>query len=179
MIDRTRWDKKYTHEIHTANVNENLMRYAPLLQRGWVLDLAGGPGQNGAWLEAQADGFRVVDADISEVALGRASREIGRVNADAGALPFRPNTFDTILNFRFYDPRIIFAEWLAPGGTVLFETFTQADAKYRPEFNPAHRFRLDEVPRVFGRLELERVDETDNGRRIYITILARKPERRA
>lgn len=174
MNDRDRWDKKYASGMHTGRVNESLMRYAARLKTGWVLDLAGGPGQNGAWLATRSPRFRVVDTDVSQVALQRALKEIYRVNVDAGALPFRPNGFDTILNFRFYDSRVIFADWLTPGGTVLFETFTAGDAKYRPEFNPAHRFGLGEVPRIFAGLEILEQDETDNGKRVFVTILARK-----
>lgn len=159
------------------DVNPNLVRFVNLLQEGRVLDLAGGLGQNGAWLANYSDTFRVINADIAEQGLLKASREVARVVVDANALPFPANTFDTILNFRFYEPRLRFADWLTDGGTVLFETFTPADAKYRPDFSPAHRFPLAEIPIVFQGLEILHQQEIDSGRRIYVTILARKKPR--
>jgi hypothetical protein len=84
------------------------------------------------------------------------------------------HTFDSILNVRFYDPRVRFADWLTAGGTVFFETFSTADLKYRPDFNPAHRFPYEAIPRAFGRMELLVQEETDTGTRVYVTIVARK-----
>lgn len=174
MLDRHRWNKKYRADFQTARVNPNLIQFASLLKTGRVLDLAGGLGQNGAWLAAQSDAFRVIEADASDEALSHAPVEIARVAADAAALPFPKHCFDTILNIRFYDPRVIFSDWLAQGGTVFFETFTEADAKYRPDFNPAHRFHLADVPRIFQGLEILHQSETDSGRRVYVTIVAQR-----
>ncbi|MCC7164306.1 MAG: class I SAM-dependent methyltransferase [Anaerolineae bacterium] len=173
--DRARWNKKYLEILTQTDVNPTLERYANLLKAGRVLDLAGGLGQNGAWLAGRSDTFRVINADISEVGLCRASAGVARVVVDAGALPFPKNSFDTILNFRFYDPRVRFADWLADGGAVLFQTFTSADIKYRPDFSPAHRFPLEQIPIVFDSLEILHQQETDDGHRIYVTIFARKP----
>lgn len=174
MDDRARWNQKYIAEFQSARVNLNLIQFAHHLKTGRVLDLAGGLGQNGAWLANLSDAYCVIDADTSDEALRRAPSNIARVAVDAGALPFRANSFDTILNVRFYDPRVIFFDWLAPGGTVFFETFTQADAKYRPDFNPAHRFNLAEIPRIFQALEILEQFETDDGKRVFVTIIARR-----
>lgn len=175
MSDQIRWNAKYRAEIHEAQVNENLKRLAHRLKPGRTLDLAGGLGQNGAWLAAQSPVYRVINADISDEALFNAPAAIFRVNADVGALPFPKNCFDTLLNIRFYDRRIRFAEWLAPGGTVFFETFSEADAKYRPDFNPAHRFRVGHRAIVFRSLKILHQVETDTGERAFVTIVARKP----
>ncbi len=174
LDDRTRWNTKYRDEIHHANVNANLVRYAHLLKRGRVLDLAGGLGQNGAWLASQSNAFRVINTDISEEGASRASNKTARVVADAARLPFPNHTFDTILNVRFFDPRVKFSEWLANGGTIFFETFTTADEKYRPDFNPAHRFDLARIPEIFRGLEILRQYETDDGKRFYVTVIARR-----
>lgn len=172
--DRVRWNKKYLHDQPHMGVNPNLVRFAPQLKTGRVLDLAGGLGQNGAWLANYSDAFHVVNADLAEQGLSRASSDTSRVVVDSGALPFPRHTFDTILNFRFYDPRIQFQDWLAAGGIVLFQTFTSADEKYRPDFSPAHRFPLEQIPIVFQGLEILYQHETDDGHRVFITVLARK-----
>lgn len=172
--DRSSWNDKYRAEQeHQRRVNPTLVRLAPQLTVGRALDLAGGFGQNGAWLARFDPRFRVVNADLSDVGLARATPAAARVLADAGALPFPPATFETVLCFRFFDARVRFADLLAPGGTVLFQTYTLADAKYRPDFNPAHRFDLAALPTIFRDLELLDVTETDDGHRVFATILAR------
>lgn len=172
--DVLRWNKKYRDEIYHARVNANLMQYAHLLKRGRVLDLAGGLGQNSAWLASYSNTFRVINADLSEEGLRRAAQETARVVADAAQLPFPKNSFDTILNVRFYDARVRFSEWLMQGGTVFFETFTRADEKYRPDLNPAHRFDVKLIPHTFRNLKILHKQETDDGTRVYVTIIARK-----
>lgn len=171
--DRARWNEKYRGENAPRSVNPRLRRLAHLLQRGRVLDLAGGMGQNVLWLEEQSSRWRAVVADISDIGLAQAPLLLDRVLCDALALPFPPYVFDTILCTRFFDARVHFSEWLKSGGTVFFETFTTADAKYYPEFNPAHRFDLNTVPRVFADLEIIHLQETDDGHRVFVTIVAR------
>lgn len=172
--DRARWNEKYRAEFRHGQVNERLTQSAHLLKRGRVLDLAGGLGQNGAWLASHSNEFRIINADLSDEALARAAPGIARVVVEAAALPFPRHRFDTLLNIRFYDPRIVFADWLAENGTVFFETFTTRDFKYRPDFNPAHRFDLPEIPRVFKGMEILQLQETDDGNRVYLTLIARK-----
>ncbi len=172
--DRQRWNERYRVERELSRVNANLVRYANWLERGWVLDLAGGRGQNAAWLAGYDSRFRPVIADVSDEGLALAPRELARVLADAATLPFLPGTFDTILCIRFFDPRVDFADWLAPGGTVFFETFTDADARYRPDFNPAHRLQPGQLEQVFRNLEILLAHETDDGKRVYATVIARK-----
>lgn len=174
MIDRDRWNARYRDGVSPARVNPDLIRYASLLKPGRVLDVAGGLGQNGAWLAALSTAFRVVNADVSDQALVRAPKEIACVVADAGALPFKPNSFDTILNLRFFDPRLTFSEWLTSGGTIFFETYATGDEKYRPDFNPAHRFDPAFLSQIFAGLEIIVQEESDNGSRVYVTIIARK-----
>jgi SAM-dependent methyltransferase len=168
MDDRTRWNERYLAGEGPTRVNARLQKYLNLLKHGRALDLAGGTGQN-AYLLADWD---VVLADISEQALARGHGQ--RVQADALALPFPPATFDTIVCTYFYDPRVNLAELLTPGGTLFFETYTLADIKYRPDFNPAHRFNPAAISSVFKGLEVMHWEETDDGARAFGTLLARK-----
>jgi SAM-dependent methyltransferase len=172
--DRIRWNEKYSDERRLGSVNRNLVRHVSWLKPGRVLDLAGGLGQNGAWLESYSPSFRAVNVDISDEALARAPQSSARVAADAGALPFRPYSFDTVLCIRFLDLRVDFSALLVDGGTVFFETFTEADGMYRPEFNPAHRLAMDTIPSLFAHLELLYVQEVDDGHRVYATVIAHK-----
>lgn len=175
MSERERWNDRYRGENAPRRVNENLVRHAPLLKRGRLLDLAGGMGQNARWLIEQSPGaWRAVVTDISDEALASAPPEPSRVLADAAALPFPFAVFDTILCIRFFDARVHFCEWLTPRGTVFFETYSVGDEKYRPDFNPAHRFDPSSVTRIFGGLEILVYRESDDGQRVFATVIARK-----
>lgn len=176
MKERERWNARYRGERAPRSVNENLMRHAARLTRGRLLDLAGGMGQNAQWLIDHAPGeWRAVVVDLSDQALDAAPPGLPRVLADAAALPFAPPRFDTILCIRFFDERVNFREWLMPGGAVFFETYSASDAKYRTDFNPAHRFDPAAAPRVFAGLEILVSTETDDGQRVYATVIARNP----
>lgn len=172
--DRTRWNDKYRGEHVPRSVNPRLKQLVHFLSPGRVLDLAGGMGQNARWLAEQSPRRQPVVADISDAALHQASPRIARVLCDASALPFAPHSFDTILCTRFFDARVHFSDWLARGGTVFFETFTTADEKYYPDFNPAHRFDLNTVSQIFADLEIIYLQETDDRHRVYVTIIARR-----
>ncbi len=169
MDDRTRWNERYRAGEGPTRINPRLQEYRHLLKPGRALDLAGGIGQNAELLAA----WDVILADISEQALAHARGK--RVQADARALPFPPNTFDTIICTYFLEPRVNFDELLTAGGTLFFETYTSADAKYHPEFNPAHRFNPSEVSVLFRGLEILHWKETDDGARAFGTLIARKP----
>jgi tellurite methyltransferase len=169
MEDRTRWNERYCAGEGPTRVNARLQKYLHLLKRGRALDLAGGIGQNDQLLA----NWDVILADISEQALARASGK--RVQADAAALPFPRNSFDTIVCTYFFEPRVNFFELLTPAGTLFFESYTLADAKYRPDFNPAHRFNPVEISLIFKRLQVLHWAETDDGARVFGTLIARKP----
>ncbi len=168
--DRMRWNERYRAGQGPTRVNPRLRKYLSLLKRGRALDLASGTGQNASLLAE----WQVILADLSEEALARADPRYPRVQCDARALPFPPNTFDTILCTRFFEPRVDFAELLTAGGTLFFETFTSADIRYRPDFSPAHRFDPADIPVLFRGLEVLRFAETDDGTRVFGTLIARK-----
>lgn len=170
MKDRSRWNKRYRagQGPEKKNARLALRKYRGLLKRGLALDLAGGLGQNAELLE----GWTVVNADISDEALKRAHG--CRVLADAVALPFAASAFDTIVCTKFFEPRIDYAALLKPNGTIFLETFTLADLKYRPEFNPAFLLDPAQIPIVFRDFEALVCEETDNGARAYLTYVGRK-----
>ncbi len=142
--------------------------YNKLLRQGIALDLAGGTGRNASLLV----GSRTVVVDISDEALGQARG--WRVLADASALPFPEGTFDTILCTYFFDPSIDLAALLKIGGTLYFETYTTADAKYRPDFPPAYRLDPAVLSRVFRGIEMLAWQELDDGTRVVGTFVGVK-----
>lgn len=168
MNDRIRWNDKYRAGQGPDKKNARLEKYLGLLKHGRALDLAGGLGQNAGLLE----GWAVVNADISDEALRRA---LGlRVLADANALPFAPESFDTIICTNFFEPKTNYAALLTSGGTIFFETFTLADQKYRPDFNRTFLLDPTQIPTLFKDFETLVCEETDNGKRVFLTFVGRK-----
>lgn len=157
--------------------------------RGPVLDLACGRGRNAR--AAAAWGARVVGIDRSAehlVELQRVARAEGLpldgVRADleaAAGIPARPGSCGAILVFRFLwrplAPAIM--EALAPGGLLLYETFTsyQRNLGYGPS-NPAFLLHDGELPALFRGLELlghwEGVEERGERPEAVARLTARK-----
>ena len=168
MDDRVRWNARYESGLGDKTPSPRLAKYIGLLRPGLALDLAGGLGQNSALLA----GWTRVLADISDEALARASGL--RVLAASPHLPFPAETFDTIVCTLFLDRQVDFAHYLKPGGTLFFETYTSADAKYRPEFPAAYRLDPAEISTWFGTLRTRLWEENDDGARVYGTYIGYK-----
>ena len=169
MDDRARWNERYRAGQGPTRVNPRLRAFLPQLKRGRALDLAGGRGQNEELLAE----WNVILADISDEALALATGN--RVQCDGLALPFPPETFDTIVDTYYFEPSLDLAALLTPGGTLFFETYTLSDHKYRPEFRHP-RLDPDRLADVFRGLEILHFGETDDGNRVFGTLLARNNE---
>ena len=173
MDDRTRWNEKYRAGQGPDRLNARLQKYMHLLKPGRALDLASGIGQNSTVLAE--NGWDVILCDIADEALARAPAHLRRVQVDALALPFPPNTFDTIISTYFYEPRVDYAALLALGGTLFLETYTVADISYRPDFNKAYRLDPAEIHNFARELQIVLFEETDDGHRVFGTLIASKP----
>lgn len=171
--DRSRWNNRYGSGRGPRQANPRLRRLLPRLRRGRVLDVAGGVGANARLFAPQ----RVVVTDISDEALSIACSvpSVTAVLADARALPFATGAFDTIVCAYYYEPAIDFAALLAPGGTLFFETYSKGDTRYRRAINPAYLFDPEKVGELCRGLEILLCTETDDGARVFATVLAIKP----
>lgn len=130
MSDRARWEERHAASPRRARpsafVAEHVTQRARAGRLGRALDLACGAGRHAALLRSV--GFEVVALDQAAVACARVVAEVPgacAVVADAAALPFRPGSFQVVVQTLFLD-RTIFAALLpllAPGGLLLAETF--------------------------------------------------------
>ena len=144
-----------------------LERCASLLPaRGRALDVACGSGRDVAWLAAR--GLSAIGVDLLPDALARArllARAAAELAADAPMhprgrsdfvvadaareLPLRNESLDLVCGFRYLD-RGVFARarnWLAPGGFLLWQTFSvRAPAASHPR-RPAFRLEPGELAR--------------------------------
>jgi SAM-dependent methyltransferase len=132
---------------------------------GPVLDLACGRGRHA--LAAAADGARVVAMDrdpgrLAELAAAASRRRLPvlcvRTDLETPAgIPVRPGSCGAVLVFRFLFRPLAAAieQALAPGGLLLYETFTihQRDLPHGPA-NRAFLLEPGELPGLFPGLEI-------------------------
>jgi SAM-dependent methyltransferase len=161
----------------------NLRRTAKL---GPLVDLACGRGRHA--LAAARAGLRCVAVDrnagfLRELApaAGRRPRlplDPLRFDLERGlALPFADASCGAVLVFRFlYRPLAPFLERaLAPGGWLLYETFTTGQlALGTGPTNRAFLLEPGELPRLFPKLEVIAYDEAPRGREVTARLVARR-----
>ena len=156
---------------------------------GPVAELACGRGRNA--LELARGGRTVIGIDRSASALrdlteraARAALPVQAVRADleSGAeIPLRPASCGAVVVTRYLHRSLsdALAALLAPGGLLLYETFTRDQEKlgYGPR-NPAFLLEVGELPRLFPRLTVVAAEEGlfEDGRpHALARLLARRP----
>jgi SAM-dependent methyltransferase len=138
------------HDGHTASTatacdagapSPWVLRCAPLIA-GPALDLACGSGRHVRWLRDRGVAVTAVDRDMSGLAdlAGDPGTEIvaADLEADGGAWPLGERRFATVLvtNYLWRPllPAIVAA--VAPGGTLVYETFARGNAAFGKPSNP-------------------------------------------
>lgn len=149
-----------TH-LATETPSAWIARFAPLIPKGEVLDLACGSGRH-ARLLADA-GRTVLAVDRDENALARVSgpnirpfqHDLEQDTGQGASWPFEANRFAGIVVTNYLHRPLfegIFAS-LAPNGVLLYETFAIGNARFGKPSNPAFLLRpgeLLEVVRVYS-----------------------------
>jgi SAM-dependent methyltransferase len=157
---------------------------------GPVLDLACGSGRNGLYLARQD--IPVVFADVRAQALDEVAAALGEQSTarlwqvdfeQDGTEPLAGERFGAILVFRYLHrplmPAIVDA--IAPGGLVVYETFTVEQARHGRPKNPDFLLRRDELPgyfrgwQVLHHFEGEMRDRDTGNHQALARLVARKP----
>lgn len=177
------------HKDHTPS--ELLVTYAAIIRESSaglpVLDLACGKGRNGLYL-ARA-GMKAVLADISMDRLKEVRNRAGelfprvlvcRVDTEKDGLGvFRPGSFGAILVFRYlHRPLMPFIkELLAPGGILVYETFTVDQARFGKPSNPDFLLKPGELSGWFSDWNVMHYSEGIQGspQKALACIVCRKP----
>jgi tellurite methyltransferase len=146
--ERARWNERHGRDARPPGAAaEWLVAHRALLDaqpRGRALDLACGRGRNA--LELARMGFAVDAVDISDVAVEAvraAAAEQGLPvtahRADLSGEPFPRPPYDVIVDVNYLERSLFEAIplALAPGGLLVFETFTREHAGIRAEFGLA------------------------------------------
>jgi|RhiMetdeSRZDD1v2_1073273.scaffolds.fasta_scaffold307140_3 SAM-dependent methyltransferase len=151
---------------------------------GDSLDLACGSGRHAIWLAEQ--GFRTLAVDRDAVAIGGLSQEAARrglsietrvVDLESGETFLGPDSFDLIVVVHYLHRPLIPAlvRAIRPGGTLVYETFTRAQAARGKPTNPAFLLEPGELPMLVQPLEVAASREGDFEGRSVASVVAIRP----
>jgi SAM-dependent methyltransferase len=155
-----------------------------LPRNGTALDVACGRGQNAIWLADR--GLRTIAVDRNESAVAWVNQEATRrvlplwaqiVDLENGPPFLEPSTFDVIVVahylYRPLFPALVAA--LRPGGVLVYETFTRAQAARGKPTNPAFLLEPGELEKLVQPLEILASREGDFDDRLVASVVARRP----
>jgi len=177
---------------HENPVPADLVKqFLPLIKQtlvhGRVLDLACGNGRNGLFLLAHnlpvvfADKDAAALEQVSQLAaLHQAKAEFLELDLEApGERPLDGHEFEVILVFNYLHRPLVPAikKCLAPGGLLLYETFTEQQASIGRPRNPDFLLKPAELFSLFQNWGIIHSNEgySADPRKFYANIVARKP----
>ncbi len=148
---------------------------------GDALDLACGSGRNAIWL-AEA-GFQTLAVDRDATALAELNQEASQrglsirtqlVDLENGRPFFRPDTFDLIVVVHYLHRPLFtsIVSALRPGGVLVYETFTRAQAARGKPTNPAFLLEPGELLTLVQPLEILASREGDFEGKMIASVVA-------
>jgi len=178
------------HPTHRISPTSFLVRNFDHLPKGLALDVGMGDGRNALYLATRGFDVDGVDADRDAVARARgAARKLGAPiraitgNFEDGTYIIPIEAYNVIMVFNYLHRPLFkdIKDGVVPGGVVVYQTFTEDQAKYGPPTNPAHLLKTGELREVFADWELLNYRDMigparQTGRmRALAGIVARKP----
>jgi SAM-dependent methyltransferase len=129
-----------------------VMRWAHLIGRGPVLDVACGAGRH-ATLFAER-GFEVVAVDKTDPILPGAIKFVKADLEDASPWPFAGQRFAGIVvtNYLYRPILPVLRDSLEEGGVLIYETFMMGNERYGKPSNPNFLLQPGELLQAFGAL---------------------------
>jgi SAM-dependent methyltransferase len=158
-----------------------VMNRAHLPASGRALDLACGRGRNAVWLAEQ--GFQTTAIDRNPSAVGDLSELAQRdrlpltalaMDLEADAVTLGAALYDVVVVVHYLH-RPLFPALLAtlrPGGVLVYETFTVAQAARGRPTNPAFLLEPGELARLVAPLEILAAREGDYEGRMVSSVVA-------
>lgn len=138
------------HSIETPS--EWVLRWAPLVERGPVLDVACGAGRHAIFFAER--GFEVFAVDRDDQALPGSIRFVRADLEGSSPWPWPGMRFAAIVVTNYLHrplfPRL--AESLDEGGVLIYETFMAGNERYGRPSNPNFLLRPGELLEAFGTL---------------------------
>ena len=161
-----------------------LVQHAGLLPReGRALDVASGRGRHALWLAARGLTTLAVDRDADAIReLNQAAREHGLPlraevrDLEDGGSPFRGSTYDVIVVVHYLHRPLfpVLIDAVAPGGLLVYETFTRAQAARGKPTNPDFLLKAGELLELVRPLEVLASREGDFDGRMIASVIARR-----
>jgi SAM-dependent methyltransferase len=161
-----------------------LVQHVGLLPRaGRALDVATGRGRHALWLAERGLTTLAVDRDVDAIReLNKAARERQLPlraevrDLESGDDPFRGSAFDLVVVVHYLHrplfPALI--EAIAPGGLLVYETFTRAQAARGKPTNPDYLLKPGELLELVRPLEVLDSREGDYDGRMIAGVIARR-----
>jgi SAM-dependent methyltransferase len=150
---------------------------------GRALDVACGSGRHAIWLATR--GFRTYAVDRDPDAIRVLSEEAARrklplearvLDLERDSVELDPPDYDLIVVVHYLH-RPLFAALLGalrPGGVLVYETFTRAQAARGRPTNPAFLLESGELPRLVQPLAILASREGDYDGRMVASVIARR-----
>ena len=161
-----------------------LLQHADILPReGRALDVACGRGRHALWLAER--GLKTMAVDRSPDAVSTVNEEARARHLplsaevrdlETGADPFPPSSYDVIVVVHYLHRRLFPAliAALVPGGLLVYETFTRAQAARGKPTNPDFLLESGELLDLVRPLEILASREGDYDGRMVASVIARR-----
>ena len=147
-------------------------RWAPLVARGPVLDVACGGGRHARLFHGM--GLAVVAVDREAQALPEGITFVKADLEDGSPWPFAGRRFGAVVVTNYLHrplfPRLL--DSVEERGVLIYETFMAGNAKYGKPSNPAFLLRPGELLEAFGALTPLAFEQGDLGNRVVQRLCA-------
>lgn len=141
---------------------------------GVVLDVASGRGRNAIYLASRGWRVHAVDRDVD--ALASLPKEITThvLDLESGDVSLGERCYDAVIVFNYLHRPLIPAivEAVAPGGVLIYETFTRAQAARGRPRNPAFLLKEGELPALVQPLRVVRAREGEFDGKCVASLVA-------
>jgi len=145
-------------ETGTGKPDPWVQRYAELVPRGPVLDLACGKGRHGRYFLEQGYPVTFVDKDISGISglfsYNNANAQLIKHDLESNSpWPFQPDQFSGIVvtNYLYRPLFPNLATAIKPGGIIIYKTFATGNEQFGKPKNPDFLLKEHELRTAFNK----------------------------
>ena len=148
-----------------------VLRWAPLVTRGPVLDVASGAGRHAKYFAARGLDVVAVDRDAQSIP---GVRFVKADLEDGTPWPFANQRFGAIVvtNYLHRPLLPLLSQALARDGVLIYETFMVGNARYGKPSNPNFLLRPGELLETYGALAVVAYEQGDTGKAVIQRICA-------